>query len=92
MPEPQRAIGIVGWEFDEGRGHRRKYGWRFVLALLRARPGADYWALFVQMEHWRLWCGTIDGMPSELDQLRRRSEELGLGTSSEAIATNREIL
>ncbi len=32
VPERQRAIGVVGWELDERRGHRRKYGWRFVLA------------------------------------------------------------
>src|SRR3954465_6022694 len=27
VPEPARAIGIIGREFDQGRGHAREYGW-----------------------------------------------------------------
>jgi hypothetical protein len=40
VPEPQRAIGIVGWEFDERRGHGPKYGWRSVLVSPCARRSA----------------------------------------------------
>jgi hypothetical protein len=42
VPEPPGAIRIVGWEFDEWRGHRCKYGWRFVFASpLRAICASD---------------------------------------------------
>jgi copper chaperone len=37
-PEPPRAIGIVGWEFDQWSGHGRKYGRQFVLADRHDRP------------------------------------------------------
>jgi hypothetical protein len=59
-PEPPRAIGIVGWELDQWRGHGRKYGWLAVRARLLLCTSRDSGAMSRRLPDLRQEAAGLD--------------------------------